>query len=225
MVACLLFLLASVWVHWSLPTSYSLLFRDVGAEVEMPVSHGLFSQLGIILWSLGIGSLMLVLFTAPYDYRWSRGFVCYSMVVTLTLALDDAFRIHETLFAEVLGVGEGLAFAIYFLLITGYFTIYPRHILHSPWPLMVIALGLFAVSMGIDQTPGLANYVGYDEMFLLEDGSKLAGIIFWTLYQYLMGRNWLRRPVDDYLGTVPHQHHYETQQRARTQRQFTHHHD
>ncbi|THH41420.1 hypothetical protein [Neolewinella litorea] len=192
---CSILLLAAILAHSSLPTTYGLLFRDMGSEVDLPVSHGLFSQLGIMLWSLGLGSLLLMLLSYPSPSHRVRAYILYSLVVTLTLAIDDAFRMHETFFDEVLGLGESVAFLIYFCLLLGYFVLFLHQILASPFPLLLIALGLFACSMLVDQTPGLANYVGLDETFLLEDGAKLAGIVFWTLYQLLMCRSWFQEAL------------------------------
>ncbi len=54
--------------------------------------------------------------------------------MTLVLAADDGFRIHETLFASVLGWDEKVAFGIYGLMMADYLLGFRREILGSPYP-------------------------------------------------------------------------------------------
>ena len=177
-----------------LPSDYGTLFRDVGAVDDTPVSQGLYSQLGLMIWSLAAGSLLLTLLTrAGNTWGATTAYLFYGLILTSLLAADDGFRIHETVFANLLGWPEEVAFVLYGLVILAYFVLFYRQLLYSPYPILLIALGCLGGSMAVDLQPALANYVGRQGIFLLEDGLKLTGIVFWLVYHLLAGRRLLRR--------------------------------
>ena len=173
-------------------TSFEVLFRDIASARGMPVYQGLFSQVGLIVWSIAIGILLLVNFLPgePGSSRTGK-FFKYSLAMTLVLALDDAFLLHESVFEEVFGLNEKVTFGIYGLLIVNYLYVFRTTVLNSQALLLLLALTFFGVSIVIDMVPQVALIVGSDQLFLLEDGSKLAGILFWTIYQFTTARNFM----------------------------------
>lgn len=193
---CVLLLIMAGAIKIAATTSYSELFRDITASFEAPVYVGLFSQIGLILWSVAIGALLVgALLTNSVRVEEDRGFLTYSLCLTILLAADDAFLIHESVFDSVLGLGERTAFGLYGIAILGYIFLFQKQLLETHFPLLLISLGLFAVSMLVDSLPALAGYTGRDAIFLLEDGAKLAGIVFWALYQTLNVHGLIKRQL------------------------------
>ena len=191
-VSVLLLLTAVIAAH-ALPVTYAVLFRDLGAGEELPVSHGIYSQIGLICWSLAAGALLLKLSSRLMRWDRERSYTLFGLLLTVVLGADDGFRIHESVFADALGWDEKVAFALYGLATVAYLLTFRQRILRSPWPFLLIALGCFAGSILVDLKPGIANYVGRQGVFLFEDGLKLTGIIFWLGYHLLSSRQVVRR--------------------------------
>ena len=173
-------------------TSFEVLFRDIASARGMPVYQGLFSQVGLIVWSIAIGILLLVNFLPgePGSSRTGK-FFKYSLAMTLVLALDDAFLLHESVFEEVFGLNEKVTFGIYGLLIVNYLYVFRTTILNSQALLLLLALTFFRRIHRHRYGSPSGLIVGSDQLFLLEDGSKLAGILFWTIYQFTTARNFM----------------------------------
>ncbi len=156
-----------------------MLFRDQSASLEAHRFIGLFSQIGILIWSLGAGSLLLACLVAAR----AKAFLKYSLVLTILLLLDDAFLIHELAGERVGGLGETAVYVLYGLLVLLYLIRFYRVILQSHFLLLVLALGAFGGSVTVDSIPELGTLVDRDLLFLIEDGCKMMGIVFWTTYQ------------------------------------------
>ncbi|MBB4077426.1 hypothetical protein GGR28_000027 [Lewinella aquimaris] len=167
----------------------SELFRDPLALIDAPVYFGLLSQLGFFFWSIPIGALLLILALGNRLQVFSKGFILYSFLLTIGLALDDVFMLHETVLPDNLGIPEGIVFSVYIFSMAGYLIFNQTAILNAPFPILFVALGLFGVSMLTDLAPGPERLIGIDMVYLLEDGAKLGGIIFWTCFQLVVCRN------------------------------------
>ncbi len=179
LAACLI---AACLFKYSGASSFEQLFRDIASAEGIPVHQGLFSQLGIMVWSGAMGVLLFVATAVPSRTSREAAFIRCSLFLTSLLALDDAFLLHESVFGQVFGVSEKVTFGVYGLLILGYLYFFSEIILTTQFLLLVLALALFGLSVVVDLTPRLAVVVGKDPLFLLEDGSKLAGIVFWAVY-------------------------------------------
>ena len=191
---CSLLLCSAVIAATIIPVDYGMLFRDVGAHNDLPISQGFYSQLGLMIWGLAAGALLLSAIAAwsptqSGDSGKTKWFFPYGFGLTLLLAFDDGFRIHETLFGELFGLHEMVAYGLYGIACLTYLLVFRRQVFfNSPYPVLGVAFALLAASMTVDMIPALANYVGKQGIFLLEDGAKLSGIVFWLLYHLLAGR-------------------------------------
>ncbi len=55
-------LCTAILIAETTPNTYSMLFRDIGAVHSSPLALGLYSQLGLVLWSLAAGVLLLAVY-------------------------------------------------------------------------------------------------------------------------------------------------------------------
>lgn len=187
----------------------AVLLDDVTAAANVPFYTGILSNLGIVLW---VGTSAVCLFTGfvwqtvHVDHRVSF-YLKSAGLLTLFLALDDLLLLHDELLEDYLGIPEPLSFAVYIGLIM-LFIIHFRTLIHqSDYLLLLIAFAFFGVSIFVDnvqqllptvygtvrETAGLAGSADSGTLqqasgamsnfrYLLEDGSKLLGIVAWALY-------------------------------------------
>jgi hypothetical protein len=109
------------------------------------------------------------------------GFFLWAGLVTMMLALDDLFLLHDEVFMLYLGQNEHRTFLVYGAVIAIFLGYYRRSILSSrSLPLLVLALVLLGSSIFVDNT---SRFWSDPEMrILVEDGLKLLGITAWTAY-------------------------------------------
>lgn len=105
-------------------------------------------------------------------------------IVTLILALDDLFMLHEVVFPDNLGVPEEIVYGTYAALILWLVVAFRKIILRTSFLLLILALAGFGLSVGSD---AIAPYVAIPGMYLLENGGKLFGIVSWSAYFTLVG--------------------------------------
>ena len=172
----------AVLIRMNSSATYELLFRDPVASAGASVYRGMFSQIGIMCWSIGIGTTGLGTILAYRRGAPNVYFLLASCGVTTLLAVDDAFLLHEEVLTDLLNVPEILVFGAYALGIVIYLGYFSKRIFRTPQILLLMALVLLALSIGVDLVPRVGNLVGSDGIFLLEDGAKLAGIVCWVAY-------------------------------------------
>lgn len=150
------------------------LTRDVAQIVHLPFYTGIFSNLGIMLWSATaacafIGAVLLWR-ANPKKAR----FLLASGVFTAWLGFDDMIQLHEEFMPKTLHIPEEAVFAFYILIAAGYLLYYLRVIYQeTDFLLLGVALAFMGTSVLVDTF--------MDHVFL-EDGAKFMGIIFWVAY-------------------------------------------
>jgi len=154
------------------------LTQDPTVVGQVPSYAGFVSQVGIFFWAASatvglFGALVLSRREPPHPLA---RFLLASGLLNLVLGVDDAFLLHETVLPR-LGIPQNLVLGGYVLLVLGYLIAFRRRILETDYLLMAVALGCFAVSVGLDVRP----LPGIDPYFI-EDGMKLTGIVLWTTY-------------------------------------------
>ncbi len=166
------------------------LFRDPAQLFDFHPLAGTVSSLGIILWWFA-ASICLFTFALSHRLGLSRAmriFLLSSALLTVLLAIDDQFLIHDDLASRVLGLRERHVIVGYLVLVSLYALLNLAVIRRSEWTLLVAALGLFAGSIGADfVTQSLlgeseALGVGLDWGLFIEDGFKFLGIAAWVAY-------------------------------------------
>lgn len=187
----------------------AVLLDDVTAAANVPFYTGILSNLGVVLW---VGTSAVCLFTgfvwqSAHGDRRVSFFLKAAGLLTLCLALDDLLLLHDELLEDYLGIPELLSFALYIGLIMAFVVRFRALIYQSDYLLLLIAFGFFGVSIAVDnvqqllpmlygtlrETAGLAGSADAGTLqqasgavsnfrYLLEDGSKLLGIVAWALY-------------------------------------------
>lgn len=155
-------------------TGIELLITLFSEPYTLPY-EGILTEISEIVWCFPIA---LCFFTASLvSHQKLRPYlICLSMLLTLLL-MDDAFRV--TLILHVLlsmpkmvsyglYVGFGVAIATYF----------HRTIRQTPYRWLLLATGLMAISALADFVP----IPGIGTPIMLEDGTKLLGLVNLTIY-------------------------------------------
>jgi len=168
------------------------LTRDPVAVGQLPVYTGFLSQIGIFFWVTAVAICLFcsaVLARLVIRPRLKR-FLLISALLTLLLALDELFMLHETVLPR-LGIPERVVLSSYLLFFGLYFARYYRLIWRTEFLPLLMALFFFGVSLLIDQRPLTNPNLHY----LVEDGTKLVGIISWMAYFFQVSLQALQRPI------------------------------
>lgn len=149
--------------------SVGILTRDMRVlaeerDGELPLYAGAISTFGIMVWVAGgtvalTGALLL-------DVR--RRWLTVLGVFLLTLALDDAYLLHESVGPSI-GIPELAFYAIYAATAAWLLWNSPRSLTDGPTLALVTGGAFLAGSLVIDRIPV--------EALILEDGFKLLGLL------------------------------------------------
>lgn len=171
-----------VFHFWKgVPVGY--MTRDVATVAVALRYAGFLSQMGLFIW---FAAATLCLFSAMVllkhpDHRELKRYFLVSGLLTLLLAFDDAFLLHEWTQRD-LRLPEELVFGCYAGLLILYLLRYRALILQTDYVLMALALFFFAASVLLDiWHPRIPYFVLY------EDGAKLAGQVSWLAYFARLG--------------------------------------
>ncbi len=203
----LIFLVATYWIAKVQNIPMYVLVADPAEIAHKPPYMGLLSQIGILLWS---GTLCICWFTASLLGKdkiretrigWSE-FLWASGCLTLLFLLDDWLQIHEYtpvflgFASEPSGVPRGLQNSIeacveilYFSIFVAYLWRYKSRIMQSNVVPIIVALIFIGISTAIDLLP----HEHMRSSDLLEEGSKLIGILSWFNYFFLLCQKHLRQ--------------------------------
>ncbi|MGB7444643.1 MAG: hypothetical protein WA919_26550 [Coleofasciculaceae cyanobacterium] len=127
------------------------------------------TSLTICLWSLGILKKI-------QPNRKVNLFIFYSTIGTGILFIDDVFRIN--LILEKFGIPKLIVYLVYGTAALAYGLYFRRIIGSTPYILLIISASLFIIS-GLGDSLLLA---GRGAKAMLEDGTRLLGILNLTLY-------------------------------------------
>ncbi|MEW5857887.1 MAG: hypothetical protein AB1861_10975 [Cyanobacteriota bacterium] len=140
---------------------------------------GLFTHFSGILWCIAL-TICLFSFTLLKRIRHSHKgdpFILFSAIVLAIFLLDDVFRITLTLDLLV-GIPKVVMYSLYGLGLITYIIVFWRRISSTPYILLLAGFGLFVISGMAD----LAHIRGKGTPVLLEDGTKLLGLVNIILY-------------------------------------------
>jgi hypothetical protein len=153
--------------------------QDPTAIMDAPFYLGAFSNIGNMLWS---GAAILCLFTAfiiknknflREDYK----FIFASGLITLLLAFDDMFLLHEEVLPNFLHVPENAVIVSYVNLFAIYIILFRRKIFSTEFVILFMAFFLIGLSTVIDILP-----LPIEKDSFLEDAIKLFGVVSWFVY-------------------------------------------
>jgi hypothetical protein len=203
------FLVATWWIAKVQNIPMYELVADPAEIAHKSPYMGLLSQIGILIWS---GTLCICWFTASllgkdntrgHSVSWSE-FLWSSGVLTLFLLLDDWLQIHEYT-PVLLGLAKdpsgvprmlqnGIELAVYVLYViifAAYGWRYRSRLIQGNLVPVIITVAFMVISIVIDILPH-ERLLSHD---LLEEGSKLIGIVSWFNYFFLVSQQRLRRQL------------------------------
>ncbi|MDQ3444132.1 MAG: hypothetical protein M3490_11045 [Chloroflexota bacterium] len=161
-----------------------------------PVYTGILSTIGGLIWA---GTVAICFFswnlvrTRPQSAP-QASFLLAAALVTLFLLVDDVFLGHEILYPQYLGLHEVVVYAIYGIVVAGFLVAFRTTILQTDFLLLAISLAGFGLSIGFDIIAELET-LSITGMFLLEDGSKIFGLVSWAAYFMLTSAQYVQGSV------------------------------
>ncbi|WP_254174198.1 hypothetical protein [Planktothrix pseudagardhii] len=165
-----------------------LLTRDIFAIANLSPFTGFISNLSVFTWgSSGVICIFSFFILSPINNKDKKlkNFIGLSGLISFWFMLDDFFMLHEMLLPYFLKVPEKFIVGAEFALLSLLLIYYKNIILNSTqFQILGTALLLFGLSVFIDILPISVDYTGSknNQLFLLEDGSKLMGIVTWFFY-------------------------------------------
>ncbi|HEX8431542.1 MAG TPA: hypothetical protein VF625_09650, partial [Longimicrobium sp.] len=161
--------------HFDVPIT--TLTRDPVAELQGAPYTGIVSNLGILLWA---GAATLCFFAASQlrGGTEARRFFLFGGALTTALLVDDLFLLHEAVAPVYFGIPEKAVHLGNGVLTLGFLYACRGVILRTEPLLVMMALGMFGLSVAIDHILPLSVSTG----LIVEDGAKLAGITTWLAY-------------------------------------------
>ncbi|MBK4730213.1 hypothetical protein JJD41_10120 [Oxynema sp. CENA135] len=189
-----------LYYHHNIPMGH--LSRDLSVIANLPAHAGFLSQIGIFFWS-GTTGICLLSYKVVSNFPRTdpiKRFFLISAIFTLILGIDDAFVLHEDIFPAI-GIPEKLVLLSYALFLSFYLVKFFRVILQTEYLLLVTPLFFFGLSIFIDLLSRLRpDFLGIhdDIRLLLEDGTKLVGIVSWFIYFLHCGEQLILRYLRKY---------------------------
>lgn len=163
---------------WQVPVG--VLMRDVFAVAGQPVYIGLISNVGILLWAAAATIWAVCWFVLRGDTQARRmaRFCFWSLGFTLFLLLDDALMFHDELLPLLFGAREGVIIVGMGFIALAYGLRFGRQMItETAFVPALLAAGFLGASLLYDKITPFGEL-----QTLVEDGLKLAGIIFWLTY-------------------------------------------
>jgi hypothetical protein len=179
----MLLLLATAWLQSEV--KFSVLFRDTFAVAEVPIYYGLFSNIGICLW-VATGAILLfsaaILSNADKLSKYSNFFLSFGSL-TLLLAIDDFFLLHERVFPWYLKVSEKITFMIYGIIVLYLIFRFRKIILQNNFKIFITAILFLSLSIAVDLSLSTDSFLfKVEDTYFFEDSLKLIGIVSWCFY-------------------------------------------
>ena len=178
----LLFLTAGVSILTGTPVGDFT--RDPAYLGEMSPLSGFISNLGVLSWCAGAVVCFVgwgVLARQKIQPKLAL-FYLLAGLFTVLLMLDDLFLLHEEIFPIFLPFDEKIIFGGYGLLLISGLYYFRELILESKYRFLILAMGFFAMSVGIDLIQDEVELLLGNWRILFEDGFKFLGIACWLGY-------------------------------------------
>ncbi len=165
-------------------TGIELLITLFSEPYTLPY-EGILTEISEIIWCFPIA---LCFFTASLvrHPKLRQYLICISILLTL-LMIDDAFRVTLILYV-LLSVPKMVSYGLYVGFGVAIATYFHHIILKTPYPWLLLATGLMAISALADFVP----IPGIGTPIMLEDGTKLLGLVNLTIYIWKLAQTSLK---------------------------------
>lgn len=163
--------------------------QDPTQKMNAPFYVGAFSNIGVMFWS---AATVLCLFTAylvreRFNNNGDFKFLLVSGLITLLLAFDDMFQLHEDVLPHYAHIPANAVILTYINIFIIYIILFWRKILSTEFIILLSAFFLLGLSTVIDLLP-----LPLEKDSFLEDAIKLFGIVSWFIYFCRYCRQMLR---------------------------------
>jgi hypothetical protein len=154
--------------------------RDPASLMDANPFLGVLSNVGVLLWAFCAGICFFAAAVLRAKARRSDwpAFFLFAGLITAVLLGDDFFLLHDKVLPTHLHIGESVIVPFYAVIVVGYLLRFRVSILRTHYLLLVLALGLFGLSLAVDQVP--KTVIPWHHLY--EDGFKLLGIVGWFGY-------------------------------------------
>lgn len=163
--------------------------RDPSSIAHIHPLLGALSSLGVLLWS-GCAAIWLFCAGVLRSLRESDAarFSLVSGILSAYFALDDLFQVHEFLAPTYLGLPERAVYGLLAVATVWYLWAFRRQLVGDDVVLLLVSYCLLAMSVSIDAVFEKWLWRLEEWTYLLEDGFKWTGIIFWLAFGDVPGR-------------------------------------
>lgn len=171
-------LLLAIFISTAKDISLDAFTQDPNARFNAPFYIGLFSNIGIMIWSAAVTICLYSAWriAAAADKK-ARQFLFFSGIITLIMTLDDLFQLHELVFPQYLSISENMVYLTYLNIYLIYFIRFRKQLLNSDFIALGIAFFFLGLSTIIDLLP-----LPMEKDTFLEDAMKLLGAVSWLIY-------------------------------------------
>ncbi|MCB0453651.1 MAG: hypothetical protein KDC94_12365 [Aequorivita sp.] len=159
------------------------LTSDTAAIAGINPLYGVLSNLGVILWCAATFSCALAAMILRYKGPEKLYlFLLYSSLLSAYLMLDDLFQFHEDLSSDI-GLNQKVVYLFLVTAVITYLIYFRKILLQTNIIPFLIALGFLFLSVFTDTIVYkiFGDQLG-DWLYLIEDGAKWLGIVFWCYY-------------------------------------------
>jgi hypothetical protein len=164
-----------------------VLLRDPAAAFEFAPSAGLFSHLGVLAMAIGGAIAVFAALLLPGGGR-QRLVLVLAGALSLWLAVDDLFLLHEKLLPRLIGLPEKVTLGLYVLLALGLMRLIGAQVFSRGYLGFWVAVGFLVVMLATD----IAFEVATSASFLVEEVAKLCGFVLWSAFWIAHARAQLR---------------------------------
>lgn len=155
-----------------------LIYNDISDTYDIPIYGGLFSTLGIFLWTC---NLITCLFTRQFLLKIGDrknqhiSFYNYSCILNFLLLIDDQFLLHEK------GNNDNYFFILY-LTLTFYLIKKLKKIIQKKELIYFLTAIIFFLGSILIDINDFLDISIFFKFAALEDSFKLIGIYFWSIF-------------------------------------------
>lgn len=157
--------------------------RDTTAIAGYHPITGVLSNLGILLWCVAATTCAFAAFILrSVKSRDNYLYLLFSSLLTAYLMFDDLFLIHEEL-STMIGLNGNVIFVLLGIALIAYFLYFIKIIFQTDIIIFLLAVAFLSLSLVADTIGGESLWAWLDDWsYLIEDGAKWIGIVFWCCY-------------------------------------------
>ncbi len=156
---------------------------DISCIADIHPFSGVLSNLGILLWCVAASTCAFAAMTIrSAGDRKNYLFLLFSALLSAYLLFDDFFMFHEVMARWCFGLNEKVIFVLLGIAVFIYIVSFRKVILQTNFIILLLAVAFLSLSVIVDAIfePWLSRLGDWE--YLIEDGAKWLGIVFWCSY-------------------------------------------